>query len=311
MHMAVAGIDGGGTKTRCLVADRAGRILGEGFGGPSNYQAAGRETAAESLRTAVASALAAAGLTQQDLTSVCAGLAGVARPEDKPVAESMLAFLAPARVEIRSDAQIALVGALGGAPGVIVISGTGSIAMGMNEARQVIRAGGWGWLLGDEGSGFDIGRRAVAAALGALDGTGPQTSLGELICREWQLERLDQVVPKVYKDPAQARVSIAGLVPLVTKAADQGDAVAAEILALAGRELARLAAVVLERLALSPGRERLVAVTGGVAQGVSQVRAAMAAALPAGARLIDSLATPAEGAVAIALFAANEGGNGR
>ncbi|HWI50698.1 MAG TPA: BadF/BadG/BcrA/BcrD ATPase family protein [Symbiobacteriaceae bacterium] len=296
----LVGIDGGGTKTRCLVADMAGRILGEGHAGPSNYQAVGQQAATAALRSAVDAALAAAGGSLADVTAACAGLAGVARPEDRPVMLEALAFLAPARVELVTDARIALEGALGGAPGVIVISGTGSIAMGRNAAGELFRAGGWGWILGDDGSGFDIGRRAIAGALAALDGMGPATSLGERICAAWGLERLNQVVPRVYGDVAQSRPAIAALVPLVVQVASEGDTVAAAILDGAGRELGRLACAVLAKMQMPNG---LVAVTGGVVTGVPAVRAALEEALAGlapGARVIDGLVSPAEGALLMA-----------
>jgi N-acetylglucosamine kinase-like BadF-type ATPase len=298
---ALVGIDGGGTKTRCLVADLSGRILGEGLSGPSNYLAVGQESAAAALRSAVEAALGSAGLNLSDVAAACAGLAAVSRP-DSPMLEA-LAFLKPARFQLTSDARIALEGALGGDPGAVVISGTGSIALGKNAAGEMSRAGGWGWVLGDEGSGFDIGRRAISAALCALDETGPATTLGDRICAAWKLEALNQVVPRVYTDLAQARPDIAALVPLVVQAADAGDAVAAGILAQAGRDLARLAVAVLRKLQLPAGVPNLVAVTGGVATAVPAVRAAMSAAVEEcrpGARVIDSRRSPAEGALVMA-----------
>ncbi|HEY3366852.1 MAG TPA: BadF/BadG/BcrA/BcrD ATPase family protein [Symbiobacteriaceae bacterium] len=311
LPQAVVGIDGGGTRTRCLVADPSGTILGEGQAGPANYQVVGQQEAAANLRAAVQMALAAAGLTQSGVVAACAGLAGVSRPEDRPWMEAALSFLAPAPTQVVADARIALEGALGGAPGVVVISGTGSIALGMNAAGELVRAGGWGWLLGDEGSGYDIGRRALNAALAALDGTGLPTRLGERIMDAWQLERLNQVVNRVYQDLPRARVDIAGLVPLVMAAAAEGDAVATAILVKAGRDLGHTATVVLERLALPSGLPRLVAVTGGVVTGSAVVRGAMSAAvfewLPE-ARVTDCLRSPAEGAVAMAAALLNRSG---
>ena len=300
----VAGIDGGGTKTRCLVADGSGRVLGEGLAGPSNYQVVGLPGAVASLSEAVTRALAAAGVGPGALAGVCAGLAGVGRPEDKAALAGALAFLAPARVLVVEDARIALAGALAGGPGTVVIAGTGSIAYGVDGAGQTVRAGGWGWVLGDEGSGFDIGRRALAAALAAQDGTGPATALGQLICAAWELERLDQLVRRVYADVAAARPEIAGLVPVVVAAAEAGDAVASALLAQAGHDLGALAAAVLRRLDLPPGVPPVAAVTGGVLSGVPAVRAAMAGALTLqvpGAALIDPRESPAEGAIRLAL----------
>ncbi|MDB4893831.1 MAG: hypothetical protein JWN15_93, partial [Firmicutes bacterium] len=163
----VLGIDGGGTKTRCLAADGAGCILGEGLAGPSNYQVLGMDGAVAAVMAAVAEALGVAGADLADVEAVCAGLAGVGRPEDHAVMTAALPFAAPVKLRVVPDAHIALAGALGGQPGAVVISGTGSIAYGIDAGGRTARAGGWGWLLGDEGSGSDIGKRAIMAALAA------------------------------------------------------------------------------------------------------------------------------------------------
>jgi glucosamine kinase len=300
----VIGIDGGGTKTHCLVADSAGQVLGEGLAGPSNYQAIGHEQAGRNLQTAVAQALAAAGVRLSDVRAACAGLAGVGRPEDLPVAHAMLAFLAPAPTTIVGDAHIALAGALAGEPGVVVISGTGSIALGISSSGQLFRAGGWGWLLGDEGSGFDIGRRALQGALAALDDPSITTELGHRICEAWGLARLDQAIRRIHGDLTAARPDIAALVPLVCAAADSGDAIAQTILAQAGRELGHLAHIVLGRLALPLDQPQLVAVTGGVATAATPVRLAMRSYLAEHAPralLFDARRDPAQGAVLMAL----------
>jgi glucosamine kinase len=297
----VLGIDGGGTKTRCLVADRSGRILGEGLAGPSNHQVVGKERAAATVLAAVDQALAVADATLADVDVMVAGMAGVGRPEDQATVTEALALPPAVKLILVPDARVALAGALGGKPGAVLVSGTGSIAYGVDADGRTVRAGGWGWILGDEGSGFDIGRRAIAAALAELDGTGPATGLGEAICREFGLERLEQVVPRVYGDVAESRPRIAGLVPMVIAAAEQGDAVAGMILARAGRDLCVLATAVLRRLAI---REPLVTLTGGVLSGCRQVAEAMErdlADMVPGARLVESAGTPAEGAILMAL----------
>jgi N-acetylglucosamine kinase-like BadF-type ATPase len=304
----VLGLDGGGTKTRCLVADQQGRVLGEGLSGPSNYQVVGLEAAAANLFAAAGQALEQAGIAMPDVGAVVAGLAGVGRPEDQAAMREALAGFAPALLEVVPDARIALAGALGGKPGAVVISGTGSIAYGLDAAGRTVRAGGWGWILGDEGSGYAIGRSAVSAALAAQDGTGGSTVLSERIQAAWGLERLDQVVRRVYADLPAAKAEMAALVPLVIAAAEQADAVAQGILRQAGSDLGTVAAAVLRRLDLPAGCEPLVAVTGGVLTGCPAVRAAMGerlAALAPAACLIDSMESPAEGAVRMALALAS------
>lgn len=303
-RLVVLGIDGGGTRTRCLVADLSGSVLGEGHGGPANALVVGRQTAVASLVEAVGQALQAAGRTPDDVRAVCAGLAGAGQREmQETLARALAAALAlPAGVPVQvvSDARVALAGALQGRPGAILIAGTGSIAYGLDDSGKLHRAGGWGWILGDEGSGFTIGRQALSAGLAALDGTGPATVLGDRICAAWKLRQLSEAVPRVYTDPSAARTEIAALVPLVVQAVGEGDAVAAEILARAGRDLAHLAAALLRRMALA---EPLVATTGGVLNGVAAVRDELIrrlAELMPGARVVESAASPAAGAVLMA-----------
>ncbi|MBP2017517.1 N-acetylglucosamine kinase-like BadF-type ATPase [Symbiobacterium terraclitae] len=303
-RLVVLGIDGGGTRTRCLAADLSGNILGEGAGGPANALVVGQERAVVSVAEAVRHALQAAGRTPDDVGAVCAGLAGAGQPETQEALAgalaAALALPAAARIQVVTDARIALAGALQGKPGAILIAGTGSIAYGLDDRGRLHRAGGWGWILGDEGSGFTIGRQALAAGLAALDGTGPATVLGDRICAAWNLQQLSQAVPRVYADPAAARTEIAALVPVVVQAAGEGDAVSREILAQAGRDLAQLAAALLRRLALP---EPVVATTGGVLESVAAVREALIrrlAELAPAARVVASAASPASGAVLMA-----------
>jgi len=300
----VLGIDGGGTKTRCLAAAVDGTVLAEGHGGPANALVVGQERAVASMVEAIREALQAADRTTDAVRAICAGLAGAGQPEmqdalARTLAEA-LALPEGARVQVVSDARVALAGALQGKPGAILIAGTGSIAYGLDDSGRLHRAGGWGWILGDEGSGFTIGRQALASALSALDGTGQATVLGDRICAAWKLQQLSQAIPKVYADPSTSRTEIAALVPVVAQAAAEGDAVAGEILARAGRDLAHLAAALLRRMALA---EPLVATTGGVLEGVSAVRDSLIrrlAELMPGARVVESASSPAAGAVLMA-----------
>lgn len=307
----VLGIDGGGTRTRCLAADLSGRVLGEGRGGPANALVVGRDRAVQSIAEAARQALAAAGRTPEEVGAVCAGLAGAGQPriqeELSGAIAAALGLPASARVQVVNDGRVALAGALQGGPGVILIAGTGSIAYGLDDAGQLARAGGWGWMLGDEGSGFAIGRQALAAALCALDGAGPATVLGDRICAAWDLARLTDAIPRIYADPSAARTEIAALVPHVAQAAAEGDAVAEEILRQAGRDLAHLAAALIRRMTL---REPRVATTGGVLEGVATVREALAqrlAELMPAARVVESAGSPASGAVLMALELLGEG----
>jgi len=176
--------------------------------------------------------------------AVCVGLAGVDRP---PVHRRLLAWLRksiPARAHLlTSDAAIALRAALGDSAGIIVISGTGSIAFARDERGSVWRSGGWGVPFDDAGSGYDLGRKAIVAALRALDGRGPRTALSRKIRRALKIRNITRVILKPLS-PAD----IAALFPLVLDAARRGDRVALELCEEAGHDLAELAAALLKRL---------------------------------------------------------------
>lgn len=301
----VIGVDGGGTHTRCLVADLSGRPLGQGEAGPSNYHAVGRARARESLQQAISRAMARASVDASQVKAACLGLSGVGRPEDEAAVRPLLDFLAPAPIRLVSDGRITLAGAFDGRPGVIVIGGTGSLVLGTNAAGDVTRAGGWGWILGDEGSGFFIGRQAVMAALAAWDMTGPETILQERILVAWGLEVITQVVPLVYGDLHAGKTRLASLAPVVLQAAADGDGVAQAILQQAGSDLGHQAAAVLFRLGLvNQAQPPRVAYTGGVLTGIDTVREALQATLRErvpGALLVPCEKSPVEGAVRLAL----------
>jgi glucosamine kinase len=266
-HMPwVLGLDGGGTKTVALIANEKGRVLGRGESGPANYHTAGLGRAAENVQQAVTTAITDAGLVPQALTAAFVALAGVDRPTDRQVMSAVVARLGlSCPVQLDHDAAAALAGATGAHPGVVVIAGTGSIAFGEDIAGNRARAGGYGPLLGDEGSGYDIGRKALIAVLRNEDGRSPATSLTDRIKQRFMLEHMSDLINLVYGNPAPLqRPEIASLAPIVVEAAREGDAIAREILRVAGRELGLMAAAVLQRLQWDSNEPVLVAGSGGV-----------------------------------------------
>jgi N-acetylglucosamine kinase-like BadF-type ATPase len=204
----------------------------------------------------------------------------------------------PARHHLlTTDAAITLRAALGKARGIVVISGTGSIAYAQDERGRCERAGGWGTAFDDAGSGYDLGRRAIAAALRATDGRGPHTQLTRKICRALRLNDISQVGSKSLGVPA-----IAALSPVVLEAARRGDAVARRLCDEAGAELAALARALIERLRW---QKRIVPVVcaGGVLHSSLRIRRSFARHLrrhaPA-ARVLLLRRAPVEGALALA-----------
>jgi glucosamine kinase len=255
------GIDGGGSKTSCLIGDEAS-VLGAGTAAGSNVIRLGERQARESLSAAIRQACAAAKITAAQIERTCVGIAGGARPEISGVVRGLLSEFVSGEIEVVGDMVIAKEAAFGSGPGVIVIAGTGSIAYGRNSDGQTARAGGWGFAISDEGSGHWIGRTAVAASMRAYDEAGAERASGLLedIMKAWSVTTREQVVVAANAAPPP---DFAALLPAVLSAADAGDATACAVLIQAGMELSGLAKIVIGRLFDGAGIIP-VAVSGGV-----------------------------------------------
>ena len=254
------GVDGGQSATKVAVGDETGRVRGRGAAGPCNHVGAekGREKLEGAIQTSVSEALAEAGLPNDRFAfrSVCCGMSG--GPADK---EAILRELLHAEgLEVTTDAHIALWGGTGGMPGVVVIAGTGSIAFGENPRGETARAGGWGYVFGDEGGGFDLVRQALRAALRAEEGWGPETSLRRKLLEACSAPDANTLMHSFYTAD-WPRPRIAALAPLVNEAAEEGDAEASRILSDAGKTLAALALAV--KLQLFPAPEEPPVVMAG------------------------------------------------
>jgi N-acetylglucosamine kinase-like BadF-type ATPase len=257
------GIDGGQSSTTALIANESGRIVGEGRGGPCNHVAAA-ERQAKFIRTISACLAEACQQARLDASAVafaaaCFGFSGGA--EDKEL--SLRQLVRSAAYKFTHDAEIALTGAFAGHPGIIVIAGTGSMAFGRNAAGTTARAGGWGYLFGDEGGAFDLIRRALRAALQYEEGWGPPTALRDLLLHAADAPDANAVMHAFYN--RFTRASIASMAPLVTRAADEGDPVAAGIIEQACRKLAWYVQGIYGRL-FAAGEHVPVAYIGGVFQ---------------------------------------------
>lgn len=256
------GVDGGQSSTTALIGDAQGRVVGSGRGGPCNHVGAaeGREKFVRTIRECVSAAAREIGQDFDgiEFASACLGFSG--GPADKE--EILARVLRTARVVVTTDALIALSGATGGAPGIITISGTGSIAFGRNADGKTARAGGWGYVFGDSGSGFDLARRALQAALRFEEGWGPSTALHAMLMEATGATNANDLLHRFYTTE-YPRARIAALSKLVDQAAQAGDSAALEIVELAAGELARLAGAVRAQL-FAPGEAARVAYIGGV-----------------------------------------------
>lgn len=253
-----AGVDGGGSKTLAVVVDAQGQERGRGLANSANYNTVGLEQAISNIRGAIEQAALAAGCSLP-LRAVWLGLAGVDRVRDHALFSPRLQSLA-ATIHLTNDAELVL-SALDHAVGVALIAGTGSIALGRGARGKVTRAGGWGYILGDEGSGYEIGRRSLQAAVRAFDGRDSATSLLPLILSHWQLQKANDLIGKVYGDNNKAL--IAALSTLAFNAARAGDAVATGIVQQAASELA-LAALTVSDVINAPGEGMSLAMGGGL-----------------------------------------------
>jgi glucosamine kinase len=264
------GIDGGQTAIKSILADQHGNVLGTGTAGPALHfkDDETRRQVRESLQQSVLQAFHRAGLSpKQPIESVFLGISGVNGP--KTIAAGIYHDLVDEQlnaplIRVDIDARIALAGAIPSGVGVVVIAGTGSIAFGMNDRGESARAGGWGYLLGDEGGAYEIGRQALVAVAQHYDGLGPETTLTALVLESMKIQEVSGIVQTVYED-LHPKLRIAQVCTLAAQAADEGDPVARDLFARGGRGLGELACAVSRRLGFSDS-SFVVSGVGGVFQ---------------------------------------------
>jgi N-acetylmuramic acid 6-phosphate etherase len=303
------GIDGGGTSTIALLAraapgaDPPWTVLGRGESGPSNLQAVGTATALLALDDAVGRAFAAAGVERGTAAAAWLGLAGAGRPEDQALVRSWADRAGLARIiTVSGDTPLLLAAGTPAGWGVALVAGTGSMAFARAPDGSTARAGGWGHLLGDEGSGYALALAGLRAIARAADGRGPATRLTESFLREFRLSQPADLVGAVYRGGCD-QAALAALAPLVLQAANDGDAVAEAVVNGAAGELADTALAAARPLGLERGPVPL-ALAGGLLLASSSYRRHVLEAL-AGRGLraepLTLVAEPAQGAVRLAL----------
>jgi N-acetylglucosamine kinase-like BadF-type ATPase len=255
------GIDGGGTKTEAALIDETGRLVAESLGKASNPLRSSFAHAFTAIDDAAARALAAARIEAMDVRGVAAGLAGAGQPR---VAKRVAAFLGTrfrdAEIEALTDLEIALEAIAAEGAAVVVAAGTGSAAFGRDGAGHTARAGGWGPWFSDEGSAFDIGRRALAAMARAHDASTPPGSFEQAVAASLGADNWEQVVYHVCRRPLDRLPKV---FPAVAAAADAGSEAAREVLDQSVENLARLAGLVIGRLELD-GKEFALGRVGGI-----------------------------------------------
>jgi N-acetylglucosamine kinase-like BadF-type ATPase len=256
------GIDGGGTHSRLAITNREGRILVRAEGESTNIYSVSKDEAFENLRFLLDSGLKVAGLQKGDLVSGCMGSAGLGRKTEQGIFRGFFDSLLGAGIPVKlcGDGEILLCGGLDGLEGYCLIAGTGSVALGRSKDGRLVRSGGLGYMLGDEGAAAWIGKTAIARLLRSLEGRDLPSSMMGAILEKTRLGESADLIRYVHHDADKARV--AALAPVVTDAARSGDPLALDILQTGAGELVLLVRSVLAR---SPWIEnRTLVLAGGV-----------------------------------------------
>jgi glucosamine kinase len=302
MKELVAGVDGGGSKTRLILATETGEELATVEGGRSAMRPGEAEKSGAVIAELVRQALSRAGILDAIPAILYGGFAGVGREAERRDLENELNRLGVAdEVIVDSDAAVALVDAFGDGPGIIVLAGTGSIAYARGINGEYARCGGWGPVFGDEGSGGWLGKRALGVVTAAADGREAPTALTGSILTAAEVNTVEELIPWAI---AATTTTIAGLAPVVIATAAAGDARANSLVSLAAEELVVHVRALVKRLF---GDERTtipVALSGGLLQKGSLLRKKLEqrirSAVP-GAQLRSAEIIPARGAVRAAI----------
>ena len=302
MTYIVVGVDGGGSKTHAIVADEGGSHLGEVVGPGSAVRPGEVERSADAIAHTVKDALASCEMTHVMPKVLCVGVAGAGRePERQGLWQALASRELAEEVVIHADFSIALDDAFGEGPGVLLVSGTGSVAFGRGPSGQSARCGGWGPVCGDEGSGQWIGRRALSVVTASADGREPETALVGAILTAAQVNEPQELIAwAAQASPAQ----LASLAPVVSSVAEAGDLRANSIISLAVEELVLHIRTLARQLFGDERAATPIALTGGMLTKGTTLRKRLEhrlkSAVP-GAQLRVGEVSPARGAVRSAL----------
>ena len=251
----LSALTAGGRRLSGLLADSTGEILARCRGEGSNQNVIGIDNAARNLAELISDLAKTAGRPPSEIGSAVLGLAGAGSRRDRQVlGETIQARLRtmglPAvPTTIQSDGRVALEGAFNGGPGIVAVAGTGSVINGKSPDGTTISIGGWGRVIGDEGSGYFIGLEAIKAVSRELDGRGEAGRLRVSLSTRFGLETRERIIAAVYRE----KFDIPSVAPAVLEAAEAADPVALEILTRASRDLAVQIVSAVERLGLKGG----------------------------------------------------------
>ncbi len=296
MQDLLLGVDGGGSKTRALLADTSGKVLARGTSGSSNYHVVGLDSAGQALQSAIDSARRTLG-DEDRIVAACFGLASVDRPSDQLLINGWVSRQGlTERFCIVNDSELVLAAGTPAGWGIALICGTGSICVGRSKDGHGARAGGWGYLMGDEGSGYFLGIQALRLATQTADGRADAQRLLEGVLGHWQLEHPEQLLSFVYQSQT-THADIAQLAERVLEIAEEGDLHAQHLLDGAARALAQHVDTVVRRLDI---QEPPLALGGGLLASSERLRRGLHSHLRVPVGPVAVVEEPARGALLIA-----------
>ncbi|TFJ94279.1 BadF/BadG/BcrA/BcrD ATPase family protein [Lentibacillus salicampi] len=260
----VMGIDGGGTKTKAVIADMSGSIIATSAAGPTNPNTVSKDQLKQTLESLFLSLEVTSDVSLKHVKSLFAGISGAGNETNRNDLKELMEPFMPGNtsIQIEADPVNALYSGTYGSPGVVQISGTGSITYGINRHLKHDRIGGWGYLFGDEGSGYDIGRQAIISALKSVDGRGPETMMLSMIYTHFAVSDAQSLIRKIYA-ASIPKNAISPIAEIVFEAYQQQDNQANAILQQAAKEMAVSIESLYEKL-FEPGEQINVVLCGGV-----------------------------------------------
>jgi N-acetylglucosamine kinase-like BadF-type ATPase len=294
------GIDGGGSATRAIFTDASGKCLAVKNSGSSNFQHLSLSDFKSRIIFLLGELYKDSMVNKPDIRRITAGFAGVGRETDRVKAESVFEDLGFSdRITVTTDIDIAFAGAIPNGPGIVLNAGTGSFAYGRDDNGNYARSGGWGYLLGDEGSGYYIGLEAIKLCLKQYEAGSDKSDLMSIILLEFGLDDITQVIPRIYSE-AINRQKIAEIAPIVLDAAMEGNSEARIIAEKAGHELSDLVRTILNRLSYTKKPVKLC-LTGGVFEKHEAIVPVITDDLKDEVELTGPEFSPAVGAILIAM----------
>ena len=302
----IIAIDGGGTKTKAYIGNEKGEVLGASEGGPSNYHSVGITGVRSSLNSVVQALCSAVNINKDNIDVVSLGLAGMDRAVDRRIIKALLSDIGiEGSCIFNNDAMTALIGAHGIKEGVVTICGTGSICLGIDRNGRIARTGGWGHVIGDEGSGYDIGIKCLKAVMKSHDKRGGNTLLKDKVLKYFNISSPEDLVKQIYE--GSSKDSIAGLAALTAEAAFEADATAKNILEKAVLDLVEMTEAVINEL-YSEDDRILLSTAGGIFSNIDFVAERFSLELRKRFKLIDIYEPKFDGAVGAMIIAWNEMG---